>query len=199
MNKNDDNIGEENLKKGTKLPDERKVGKTEEEKKKIRFLILLVVAGTVTMFGLTFFAQALSYNGLKPTSNDKGDGKWDIAFTDKEKLKETGNASEINPPSFNNLRATFYVSLNSPGDEIKYSFTITNRGTIDAVLNSINLVPANKEDDIFLFYVDDVHVGDYLNAGQKTKVTVTIKYNEKYKGGIKAKKTAEVIFNYIQR
>lgn len=195
--KKDDLIGEENLKKGTKLPEKRETGVSEENKKNIAKVVLIVVAGTLAIFGFSFFAQALSFDAAKPASN--GDGKWDVAFVDIQEMSRTGNATELSAPTYNNLKASVHVSLNSPGDEIKYSLTIANRGNIDAKLNSVNIVPANKEDDPFLYYVDDIHVGDYLNIKERTKMTLTIKYNDKYTGKDMPRKDAEVILYYVQK
>lgn len=197
--KNDDTIGEENLKKTKTNKKKRETGVSEENKKKIGILVFTVLAGTLAIFGFSFFAQALSFDALKPADSGRGNGKWDVAFVDMTEEGRTGNAAELSTPTFNNLRASFHVTLNSPGDEIKYSFTIANRGNIDAKLNSINMIPPNKDDDPFLYYVEGIKIGDELNVGEKAKMTITIRYNDNYKGSQTARKDAEVILYYSQK
>ncbi len=195
----DNHLGEENLKKGMKLPEEREVNVRDEVKSRVRFVLLIVLTGFIASIGFSFFAQALAYKNQTNASSQGSGERWDIAFTDVKLLSKKGNVEEKVSPSFVNNKASFYVVLNEPGDEIKYSFTIVNRGGLNAMLNNIILAPANNENDEILYYVDGVKEYDYLDVGQRATVTVTVKYNDKAKGDKLVSKNAEIILNYIQR
>ena len=61
------------------------------------------------------------------------------------------------------------------------------------------MIPENKEDDIIFYYVNGIEVGDTLDAGQTTNMTVTAKFNENVSSIPNVVKTVAVIINYVQR
>ena len=197
----DDSIGEENLKKGMRLPHDREVNVRDEVKSKVRFVLLVVFVGLIASVGLSFFAQALAYkNQTILKGKDRGSGEvWDIAFVNMKLVGKKGSAIEKSAPTFDDTKASFNVALSNPGDEIKYSLTIANRGSLNAILNNIVITPENKDDDEILYFVDDIKVYDYLDVGKRTEMTVTVKYNGNAKVDGPINKSAEIVLNYIQR
>lgn len=198
----DDSIGEENLKNGMKLPHDREVNVRDEVKSKVRFVLFVVLTGLIASVGLSFFAQALAYKNqtVLKGKGDNGSGeKWDIAFVDMKLVSKKGNAEEKSAPTFSDTKASFNVTLNEPGDEIKYSLTIANRGSLNAILNNIIITPENKDNDEILYFVDDIKVYDYLDVGNRTEMTVTVKYNSNARADRLVNKSAEIVLNYIQR
>lgn len=191
----DDLIGVSNLKYGTDLPFEREVNVRKSVKSGILFIFFLVLTGVIASVGFAFFAQALTYNNKIAAKSEK----WDIAFTDMKLTSKKGRAVEVSAPQFEDTRASFNVALNEPGDEIEYTITISNRGSFNAMLNSIILTPENNENDDILYYVKDINTYDYLDVRSSKKMKVLVKYNENSSGKRLVSKNAEIILNYVQR
>ena len=77
---------------------------------------------------------------------------------------------------------------------------IKNSGTIDAKVSDILVSPITNMDEQLLFSFSGLEVGDELNAGETTTVTVNIKYNSNYIGPKnKISKDFTVFINYVQK
>ena len=133
----------------------------------------------------------------QPKESDNG--SWDIRFTDMYEKSKIGNAREITPPTYTSTKVLFNVTLSEPGDQITYNLTIKNCGTLNAKVSSIYVLPENNDDDVILFYVSGLEVGDFLDAGKSATLNVTAKYNEYVAGLPNIVKSVSVIVNYIQR
>lgn len=179
---------------GILTSEERKIKEKNGFDRKTVLIIVLIAA--ILGVGYATFAQALAYDGV--VSSSSKDGVWDIGFIKMIQKEKKGKASEISPPSFSKHEATFNVSLIEPGDEITYELTIKNSGNLNAEVSSINLVPENSSDDVILYYVSGLSVGDRLDAGRTTDMTVTAKYSSTH-GSRLASKTMQVVINYKQR
>jgi len=136
-------------------------------------MIFAITAILLTVFYATF-AQPLAhkldtllpdnsqgYFPWFPWNNDDGDddsdkhhGKpvppenkvqWDVGFINVEKTATKGDAYEITAPSFDKFNATFHVALVNPGDEITYTFTIKNKGKINAKVAAIEVITLSNE------------------------------------------------------
>lgn len=172
--------------------DERKLKTTTGFTKKVVFAVVLFSA--LIAVGYATFAQALAFNGKYAASN----GVWDIGFISMNEKSKKGSASEIAKPSFTKHEATFHVSLVEPGDEITYRLTIKNNGNLNAKVDSITLVPENTSDDVILYYVEGLSIGDELGAGKSVDVEVTAKYSTLH-GSKLSTKTMQVVINYKQK
>lgn len=179
---------------GILTSEERKIKEKNGFDRKTVLIIVLIAA--ILGIGYATFAQALAYDGV--TSSTSKDGVWDIGFINMNQKEKKGKASEIAPPSFSKHEATFHVSLIEPNDAITYELTIKNSGNLNAEVSSINLVPENTSEDVILYYVSGLSVGDRLDAGKTTNVTVTAKYSSTH-GSKLATKTMQVVINYKQR
>ena len=63
---------------------------------------------------------------------------WNIEITNITS-SITGTAYNITEPTYNGANATFNAGLNKPGDKIEYSITVTNNGSVDAIINEVNI------------------------------------------------------------
>ena len=63
-----------------------------------------------------------------------------------------------------------------PGDYISYDITVANKGTLNAVLDSIKI--KMKDQEVFLFDVKGIQSGEALNVDEEKTFTLTIRYNE---------------------
>ena len=111
---------------------------------------------------------------------------------------KVGNVMELAKPSFTTTTATFSVSLSAPGDKIVYDLTIKNSGKLNAKVDSIYIVPENKPDDIILYSVGGINLGDELKAGDSTHMNVTAMYNRTSGGQEQVSKKVTVYINYVQ-
>ena len=174
-----------------KLSSEDRQIKSESKLRKI--LLLIFVIGAFLMVFYAVFAQPISHD-LKQTSNNL----LDIGFVDMYQKSIYGDARELGKSTFSRKKANFYVSLTNPGDEITYSLIIENSSKINAKVSKITIDPINKDDDLILYYVDGINVGDELGSGKKIEMTVTAKYNKLVSGQISSK-SVNVIIDYEQK
>ena len=125
---------------------------------------------------------------------------WNVGFINMELNSKISKSEEIEAPSYNKTKASFHVSLSEPGDEISYNIDIKNSGTIDAKVSDITINPISEVDDPIIFVFNGVEVGDELDAGKTTTVSVNIKYNPNYTGpNKKISQDFVVLINYVQK
>lgn len=158
---------------------------------------LLILCLMLTLW-LTTFAQQLASDLFNTQATNNTD--WNIAFTKAVKNRVTGKAKQIKPVSYTSTTASFAVELTGVGDSISYSFTISNKGKIDAKVESIYIVPTNKESDALLFYVSNLEVGDELLAGDSKNLNVSVNFNKNYEGdATQIKKDVTILINFVQK
>ena len=109
------------------------------------------------------YAAFSSVLDIKGTSNITSN--WDVEITKAEVGEIGGKAENGNGPTFDSLSATMEASFYTPGDYITYDLTVSNLGTLDAVLDSIKI---NLEDqDVILFNVEGLTSGEELLKGHQ--------------------------------
>lgn len=136
-----------------------------------------------------------SYN-VTPSDSQR----WNVGFVNMTLSERIGFAREVNAPSYTSTRANFHVSLVELGDEISYNIDIKNSGTIDAKVADITIYPITDIDDQISFVFSGLEVGDELDAGDTTTVSVNIKYNPQYTGS--EENTSQdflVLISYVQK
>ena len=73
-------------------------------------------------------------------------------------------------------------------------------GTVDARLESINIIPNNFASDAVLYTVSGLNIGDELKAGDSTKMLVTVSYNNSVQDvSNNYQKSARIIVNYVEK
>ncbi len=123
--------------------------------------------------------------------------KWNINFTDMTLVSINGMAKETKAPTFSSTYASFNVNLEVPGDRVNYDITISNLGDIDAKVDGIYILPENTSDNPIKYEVSNLSVGDVLNAGESTKATLSIYYDENTTAKISSR-NASILINYVQ-
>ena len=132
----------------------------------IGLCMILVIMGV----GYAAFATQLKING---TANI--DSNWNVRITDIQSTVQSGSATNAVEPSYTDTTATFKTNLVSPGDSMKYDITVSNEGSIDAVLESIDV--NTNENEAITFETSGIENGDKLEASQTDILTVIVSYN----------------------
>ena len=166
---------------------------------KWKTVTIIVLIALIFSVGIVTFAQPLAYN-LFDIANKTNATDWNISFTKAIQRNITGNAKEVKPVSYTATTASFAVELTAVGDSVTYDFTITNNGKLDALVESVYIVPTNKEDDVIIFQTSNLKAGDELLAGESKDIRVTAQFNPNYSGdATNLQKSATVIINFIQK
>ena len=119
--------------------------------------------------GYAAFQAVLKINGTTNISSD-----WDVRITNIEKTASLGSTDNEGSPTYDNtkgLSATFNTNLTSPGDYATYKITITNNGSLDAVLKTIT-IPENTNNDI-IFYLNKDQSNSDIAGALKQNATLT--------------------------
>ncbi len=137
-------------------------------------IIIGLLCATIVFMGIGFAAlsSVLTINGTANIAST-----WNVKITNIS-VKETTGKAEAGTPTFNATSANFTTTLNEPGDSVSYEVTVTNGGTIDAVLASINEGFTNSDDDAIEYTLKEENpkANDKLLSGATHKFIVTATY-----------------------
>ena len=181
----------------------------ERDKKNI-VVGMLLAAICIMSVGYAALAQQLTVNGTVQITS-----KWEVQITDVSKYgsASVGVTTKEGYPKYTATTAEFDVELTSPGDTITYALTITNSGTLNAVLDSITTIAtdANKNEtsltginneDAIQYEVTGVTKGTKLSANNGTNIVyVKVTYNPEYSEQPteeQAQKHIAITLNYVQ-
>ena len=175
-----------------------------EKKKDVRnvLMVALVFAIMVMAVGYAALAQRLTVNG-KATI---GDAKWkvritDISFDAASSTISTGASTQSLDPAEavvgeGSTGAKFDVTLGAPGDKAVYNITVTNLGTIEAELTTVNA--ADPTDIKFTVKAAEDNAAT-LVADATHKYTVTVEWlSTAEEVPTVTEKTATINFDYEQ-
>lgn len=154
---------------------------------------LLVFAVIAMSIGYAALAQTLNITGTAQITSN-----WDIALTNITNGTPVGGATNNNLPAIVGTTANFDVNLVSPGDSMTYNITITNNGTLDAILD--NIIVSDSGSDAIIYTVTGVSEGTVLSAGNTNVAIVKVEYdNSVTTQPTQTSKTLSVTLNYIQK
>ena len=159
----------------------------------------------IIILSLTFVLLLMSvgYAAFRTNLKIKGTTRitslWDVRITNVTSGTPTGSAQNKITPTWSNLTATMEVDLYEQGDAMEYDVTITNNGTIDAVLSDVIGTPSNS--NAVLISYTGFTKGEKLykkgHSGDTKIVHVKIEYNPAYEGG-ETSGQSTIEFNYTQ-
>jgi hypothetical protein len=111
-----------------------------------------LIIAAVALVGLASVAYAAYSQVLTVNGTGTASGDWNVAITDISSTSSTG-ATDNTPPSFTGTSATFDTDLAYPGATESYDVTVTNNGTIPAILSSItDLTSTNAAAPVYITY-----------------------------------------------
>ena len=139
--------------------------------KKTIMIGILCALVCVMAVGYALLAQELNINGRASI-----DSTWKVEITNITEKDIVGDASSKETPSYTATTANFSVGLIQPGDSITYDIEVTNSGTLDAVLESIDV--SMDENEAIIYTTSGLKKGAKLTKnGGKNTLTVKVEYN----------------------
>ncbi|MBR3209543.1 MAG: hypothetical protein IKF82_04670, partial [Bacilli bacterium] len=100
------------------------------QKRVIIFSLLLLL--TMMSIGYAAFQTKVKVKGTTRITS-----VWDVRITNVTSGTATGSATNAITPTWTGLTANMEANLYQEGDAMEYDVTITNSGTIDAVLSDV--------------------------------------------------------------
>ena len=138
-------------------------------KNKIVISFLLVII-CVMVLGYALLAQELTINGSASI-----DSEWDIEITAVDEIFNNGSGRTVSK-NYTATTANFNTELIHTGDNITYRIEVTNKGTLDAVLESI--VVSTDDNPAIKYTTSGLKRGDKIakNNG-KQYLNVKVEYD----------------------
>ena len=158
------------LKKNVRIVMNNKMGDNMRMGKKSIIALALCLGVFFMAIGYSILMTELKINGSANISST-----WDIRITGISNGTSVGSAYNIESPSFTATTAKFNVSLVNPGDSMTYLVTITNQGTLTAILNSMDITTSGT--DAIIYEVTGLKEGDTVEAGSSIQLQVKARYN----------------------
>ena len=146
------------------------------------------------------FLMAVGYSAfqtkLNITSTSNITSVWDVEITNVKIKEINGLAENVGDlDSYTNLEANMEANFYEPGDYITYTVTVSNKGTLDAMLDSVKL--NMPEQEVINFKVEGATSKEKLPAGSSKDIDVTMEYtgnNPEDVGSVEA----DVNLDYVQ-
>jgi hypothetical protein len=117
--------------------------------------------------GYALLAQELTIKGRASI-----DSRWKVEITDINSKDIIGDAVNKVDPSYTATTASFSVGFTQPGDSITYDITVTNKGTLDAVVENITVNKGNNS--AIKYTTSGLKRGDKITKNNGTN-TLTVK------------------------
>ena len=134
-----------------------------------------IIAGLCMILVIMGVGYAAFQSQLKISGTSNISSNFLVRITDIQSTVLNGQASDAQTPSHTDTTATFKTNLVSPGDAMRYDITVANEGSIDAVLNSIDV--NTGENDAITFETSGIKEGDALLKSTTDVLTVIVRYN----------------------
>ena len=154
-------------------------------KKKI-IIGIMCIAVLIMVVVYAAFQTKLTINGTGNITST-----WNIEITSITS-SITGTAYNISNPSYTGTTASFETGLKKPGDKIEYSITIKNSGSVDAIINEVNVQTTGSY--VIIYTIEGIQNQERLasNATKSFKIIVEFDINAT---SIPSDTTKELIMN----
>ena len=149
---------------------------------------------------ITIVIMGIGYAILSTNLNIQGTGNltgsWGIRINSVESTP-TGRAYNISEPRYSNTTMKFNVGVKEPGDKMTFTITVQNYGTIDAILNNIDI--SNSGSYVIKYGIEGIQEGTRLLRGESITFRITTEFDiEAVTIPEDAIKELTVTLNYIQ-
>lgn len=155
----------------------------------------LVVAILIMAAGYALLSSQLKITGTAGVTSS-----WDVAITSITEGTAIGSAINRTPSTHTGTTATFDVELQKPGDSMTYDVTISNKGSLNAVLDSMVITEGIGGSEAITYSVTGVTKGTKLDVNTTNTVTVKVEWDDSLSTmPAVTTKTLTVTLNYIQQ
>jgi len=148
--------------------------------RKSKNLIIGLLCAIIGLMGIGFAAlySTLNISGSASLSNT-----WNVQITNIEVLEASENAI-AGDPTFTATTANFNATLGEPGASVSYKITVTNSGSIDAVLSVVESGFENLDTDAIEYVLasENPAINSKLTSGSTHTFVVTAKYRAEATG-----------------
>ena len=150
-----------------------------------------------TLIMIMAVGYALLAQQLKVIGSASIISNWQVEITNIiEKEKSIG--ATTNSTNYTATTASFSTKLTSPGDYAIYEVTVTNKGTLDAVLAAKPIINVSNNSAI-VYGVNGIKKGDKLLKNTSSTFTVKVAYNSSTTTQpVNVTSNLEVVLNYEQ-
>ena len=152
------------------------------QKNKKAFLLMTVLCMGI---GFAFLSSNLTITGNTSVSGNK----WNVYFTNVQVNEASVEASVVPTTSGTNTTSLDYtVTLDKPGDFYEFTVDAVNNGTIDAMIQSINMTSLDTDVAKYLSYTATYSYGATLDSDDvlEKNTTETYKVRVEYKTDVSA-------------
>ena len=155
----------------------------------------LVVAILIMAAGYALLSSQLKITGTAGVTSS-----WDVSITAITEGTAIGSAINRTPATSNGTTATFDVELQKPGDSMTYDITISNKGSLNAVLDSMVITEGIGGSEAITYSVTGVTKGTKLDVNTTNTVTVKVEWDDSLSSMPEVTtKTLTVTLNYVQQ
>lgn len=159
-------------------------------------LTVLMIAVLIMGYGYSVLLQELSIHG----SAEINGATWQIEITGIKDKGLLGSAEVVEEPTFTKTTASLNSAFKYKGDSVIYQMMVENKGSMDAKLDSIQILPSGDAKSAVTYKVTNVTPGaTMLRAGETNEIDVTVAYsNPENQTELDFTETVAVVLNYVQ-
>ena len=147
---------------------------------------VMIVAVLVMVVVYAALMTRLTINGTGNITST-----WNIEITSITS-NITGTAYNIENPTYNGTNATFNAGLRKPGDKIEYSITIKNSGSVDAIINEVNIKTTGSY--VIIYTIEGIQNQERLTSGASKTFKIIVEFDREATS-IPSDTTKELIMN----
>lgn len=162
-----------------------------ENKKTKNILIICLSLLLCLSVGYAAFQTNFSVKGSTAIT-----GNWNIEVTNVSISETKGSGESAKTPTWTQTTANMEANLYEPGDSVKYTVTVQNKGNIDAKLENV-ITNSDTNSSAIAINTTGYNIGETLKQGQTKQITVEIAYNPDY-DGTETSSEAQIVIEYVQ-
>ena len=154
----------------------------------------IIIAMCITILFMIVGYSLLSTNlNIKGTSNLTD--TWGIKISNVS-YTPTGRAYNIEEPTYTDTNMTFNVGVKEPGDKMVFDVTVTNYGTLDAILEKIDATTSGSQ--LIIYSITGIEEQSKLKSGESLTFQVTTEFDINATRLPQSNKTLNIKLSYVQ-
>lgn len=161
--------------------------------KKNRIIIALLLAVVFMSAGYAYLAVDFEQKSNNTVS------RWDVKVTTINSIETMGKSKSVKAAINNKSTVAFTTKLLDKEDVVSYYVNVKNEGTLNARLESIDIINTNMNEYI-TYNIDGISAGDVLKSGQSKMITIKATSIDEIEEIPTDKTISDVIvlFNFVQ-